>query len=372
MKKQFLIAGFAISSCLIPLRAGAVSFTGLNVFGDSLVDTGNLFNLTDSLLSPLGMPGLPPSPPYAQRSSNGPIWIDNLAQSLELSPALATDLLLEPTAPLPTQGVNFAFAGALSSDAHILDDDIPFLSDLFPGYQEQIETFSTLSSNIPADSNALYVIWVGSNDYNEAFAGPNLPDASSLEQLPNIVTDNIVNGLSELGDLGAREFLVANLPAIGEAPFADFLDTQTQQDISSVLNQLSSAHNELLSSKLTAFSQTRPETTVTTLDVGSLFADILATPESFGLTNVTESCLINFQPGFQFDGICDNPSEFLFWDDVHPTTAAYEIISDVALATLSDRYSHRDRVPSASVPEPGMLLSLMFTGALAYRVKNRK
>ena len=372
MKKQFLAVGIAISSCLIPLRARAVSFTGLNIFGDSLADSGNLFNLTDSLLSPLGMPGLPPTPPYAQRSSNGPIWVDNLAQSLELSPTLATDLLLAPTEPLPTQGVNFAFAGALSSDTHILDDDIPFLADLFPGYQEQIETFATLSSTVPADPNALYVIWVGSNDYNEAFAGPELPDASSLAQLPDVVTDNIVGGLAELSALGAREFLVANLPAIGEAPFADFLDAQTQQDISSVLNQLSSAHNELLSSKLTTFGQSQPETSITTLDIGSLFADILTTPEVFGLTNVTESCLTNFRPGFQFDGICNNPNEFLFWDDTHPTTAAYQLVSDFAMTALNDHHDDSNDGEPASVPEPGVLLSLVLTGALGYRVSKRR
>ncbi|MGD1952357.1 MAG: SGNH/GDSL hydrolase family protein [Leptolyngbyaceae cyanobacterium] len=372
MNKQVLAVGIAISSCLIPLRARAASYTGLNVFGDSLVDSGNLFNLTDSLLSPFGLPGLPPTPPYAQRSSNGPIWVDNLAQSLELSSTLATDLLLDPTDPLPTQGVNFAFAGSLSSDTHILDDDIPFLADLFPGYQEQIETFATLSSTVPADPNALYVVWVGSNDYNAAFAGPDPLEASSLAQLPDIVTDNIVGGLTELSALGAREFLVANLPAIGEAPFADFLDAQTQQDISSVLNQLSSAHNELLSSKLAGLSQNNPEINVTTLDIGSLFADILATPEVFGLTNVTESCLTNFRPGFQFDDICNNPDEFLFWDDVHPTTAAYQIVSDFALTTLNERYDDRNDGEPASVPEPGVLLSLVLTGALGYRVSQRK
>lgn len=360
MKKTLLAAGVAVASCLIPLDARAASFTGLNVLGDSLVDSGNLFNLTSSLSS-FGVPALPPSPPYAQRNSNGPIWIDNVGQALGLSPTLITDLLLDPTTPPPTQGINFAFSGSLSSDIHVLDDDIPAIADLLPGFQEQIDTFTNLSATIPPDPNALYVIWVGANDYNEAFANPATMGGLGLDELPDFVTDNIIDGLTQLSSLGAKEFLVANLPPIGEAPFADFLDNQTQQDISTVLNRLSGAHNELLSVKLSAFSQSQPDTNIIPLDINSLFVDILANPGAFGLTNVTEPCLINFQPGFQFEGVCDNPDEFLFWDDVHPTEAAYQLVSDLALATLND-----DASPT-SVPEPSSLAALLGLGLLCLR-----
>ncbi|MEO1183021.1 MAG: SGNH/GDSL hydrolase family protein, partial [Cyanobacteria bacterium J06636_28] len=152
MKKELLAAGVVISSCMFSVEVKAASFTGLNVFGDSLVDSGNLFNLTEALLSPLGLPALPPSPPYDQRNSNGPIWIDNVGQALGLSPTLATEFIVNPaTTPPPTQGINFAFAGALSSDVHILDDDLPFLSDFFLGFQDQIDLFTALSATLPVD-----------------------------------------------------------------------------------------------------------------------------------------------------------------------------------------------------------------------------
>lgn len=350
-----MAVGVAIATCLIPLDAMAASFTGLNIFGDSLVDSGNLFKLT-SAFSPLGIPALPPSLPYAQKSSNGPIWIDNLGQSLGLSPTLVTNLLLNPATPLPTQGTNFAFAGALSSSIHVLDDDILPLAPLLPGFQEQIAAFRTLSTVVPVDPNALYVIWVGGNDYNEAFFNPASLGGLPLAQLPNAVTDNIVNGIAQLSSLGAESFLVANLPSLGEAPFADFLDAVTQRDISTVLNQLTQAHNALLTAKLSSFGQSQPSTKIISLDVNTLFADVLANPSAFGLTNVTEPCLTNFKPGFQFDGICSNPDEFLFWDDVHPTSAAYRLVSDVALAALNNS------APPASVPEPGGLTAVFVMG----------
>lgn len=357
MSKKLLAVGTAIASCLFPLSARAATFEALNIFGDSLVDSGNLFNLT-STFADQGIPALPPSPPYAQKNSNGPIWIDNVGQSLELSPTLITDILLDPTASAPTQGINYAFAGALSSDIHILDSAVPPLADALPGFQDQVATAAAIASIAPLSPDALNVVWVGSNDYNEAFFSPDSLQGLTLEQLPNFVTDNVINGITQLHSLGAKSFLVPNLPPIGDAPVADFLDAQAQQDISSVLNQLSTAHNELLSAKLSAFGQSQPDTNIITLDINTLIKDILANPDEFGLTNVTDACLINFQPGFLFEGICDNPDQFLFWDDVHPTTAAYEIVSDFALAALSE-----GKAPT-SVPEPTSLATLLLMGAI--------
>ena len=63
----------------------------------------------------------PPSPPYAQRLSNGPVWVEQLADELDLEPALSTTVLpglFDGTALPPTEGTNFAFSGALSSDVN--------------------------------------------------------------------------------------------------------------------------------------------------------------------------------------------------------------------------------------------------------------
>lgn len=74
-----LLAATTSMVCFIPAAVSARDeITGLNVFGDSLMDAGNLFNLT----------GLPPSPPYDQKFSNGPIWVEQLADELNLAPAL--------------------------------------------------------------------------------------------------------------------------------------------------------------------------------------------------------------------------------------------------------------------------------------------
>ena len=66
-----------------------------------------------------------------------------------------------------------------------------------------------------------------------------------------------------------------------------------------------------------------------------LLDGVIADPGAFGMSNVTDACA-------QFP-TCD-PSEFLFWDGIHPTSAAEAIISDA--------------IESQVVPEPSTLALL--------------
>ena len=74
------------------------TYSNLYVFGDSLVDTGNLFNATTaaveaSELLGLDLPVVPPTPPYFEgRFSDGELWIDNLADELDIDLTPATEL----------------------------------------------------------------------------------------------------------------------------------------------------------------------------------------------------------------------------------------------------------------------------------------
>src|SRR5262245_37490212 len=62
---------------LVPVLAVAVPFREVVVFGDSLSDTGNVFTVTEPVLAE----AIPVSPPYFQgRFSNGPVWVERLAE----------------------------------------------------------------------------------------------------------------------------------------------------------------------------------------------------------------------------------------------------------------------------------------------------
>ena len=305
MQKQFLTIGIVFLSSLFPLRAFAASFTDIYVFGDSLSDTGNLFAATGSLL--------PPSPPYNQgRASNDRLWIEYLAEDLGATTT------------------NYAFAGATTGS---VNTSVPGLI----GLEQQITNFQ--ATNSFADSDALYVVWAGSNDY----LGAGITN-------PSVPVGNLASSITTLAESGAENFLVVNLPDLGQLPATN------SSDFSSSLSALTEAHNTGLDTALNSLSLSYG-INIYDVDVSSLFAEAIATPSLFGFTNVTDTCL-----NLTAASICSNPNEYLFWDDLHPTTAAHELIGDLA----------SQRLNSQPIPEPNsgfgiLALAALGLGAIAKR-----
>ena len=295
MQKQFLATSIIFLSCLFPLQAIAASFTQIYVFGDSLSDTGNLFAATGDLL--------PPSPPYSEgRASNDRLWIEYLAEDLGANTT------------------NYAFAGATTGSANT------FVPGLI-GLEQQVTNFQATNSFVNPD--ALYVVWAGANDY----LGAGVTD-------PKVPVGNLANSITTLAKSGAENFLVVNLPDLGQLPGT------SSSVFSSSLTALTDAHNVGLNTVLDSLSY---DINIYDVDVNSLFINAIASPKLFGFTNVTDPCL-----SLSAATVCSNPNQYLFWDDIHPTTAAHELVGNLALARLN----------SQPIPEPSGGLGILAFGAL--------
>ena len=292
-------------------------YAAIHIFGDSLMDAGNIFNLTER----------PPSPPYAQKFSNGPLWVEQLADELKLSPALSTKVLpgvLNGKTPPPADGINFALAGSLSSDLNVSG------SQLY-GLQQQISSFRELSAIAPPNPDTLYLLLVGGNDYNEAVRLT--PSVAALADLPEQVSDHVISAAAALIESGARHLLISNLPILGQQPYANFLNQAAPQS-AALLNSLSTRHNQLLAQKLDALAVTT-QAEIIPLDLAGLFSSVVDSPTRFGLTNVSDPCLVKGQSETATGSLCDNPKQFLFWDEVHPTEQGHAVIAQLAIATLA-------------------------------------
>lgn len=206
------------------------------------------------------------------------------------------------------------------------------------GIQSQVGAFTL--ANPKADPNALYIVFGGANDY-----------LGGRQTDPTIPVANLQSAIAALAGVGARNILVANLPDLGKLPGTRGNATQSQG-----LSLLSSAHNTLLAQTLAILgSSLGPQVNLIPLDIGALFVDAQANPAKYGLTNVQDACL--FPPPLLNPGtiptICSNPSQFLFWDDIHPTTVGHAQIADFAFSSLQ----------SSAVPEPSVTLGALACGA---------
>jgi phospholipase/lecithinase/hemolysin len=314
MKKQLLTTAFFMLSLMCPLKVLAQNYDDIYVFGDSFSDTGNVFNSTNGII--------PPSPTYFKgRFSNGPVWVEYLASELGLT--------FNPNN-------NFAFGGATTG----LDNlGLSFL----PGLKQQINEFTTLNKSV--DRNALYVIWAGTNDYLKYFYNdtPN----------PTETVANLSSAITSLTAVGAENILVVNLPDLGKFPVTgDNLQT------ASILSSFTNAHNSNLAATINFLNQQlSPETKIIPFDINSLFNRIIANPKEFGFTNVTDSCVgelsvvpieVTVKPV-----VCE-PDKFLFWDEIHSTTATNQLIAEFAFSALQP----------ASVPESSTVLGVLTVSGL--------
>jgi phospholipase/lecithinase/hemolysin len=167
-------------------------------------------------------------------------------------------------------------------------------------------------------------VWGGANDF---FMFPALA--------PSDVPGAVANAAKQVGsfvdtlyDNGARIFLVPNLPDLAKTPdSAGLSDTEK-----GMLTALTQGFNGALDAQLAARSS-KPGITLINFDTFAGFNDILDDPTSYGLTNVTDSCLAS--------GTLCNPSTFLFWDNVHPTERGHQIIAEQFYTRIE-----------AAIPEP--------------------
>lgn len=293
MRKIFITALLLSASVLSPLKAFAQQFNQYFIFGDSLVDNGNLYRLTGNQF--------PTSPPYFQgRFSNGPVWSEILGSSLQIVPAAS---------------VNFAVGGSSSGNVNTLSG---LLGAQLPSLPFQINTqFNQFTSQTPLDPNALFAISVGANDY---LVRPLILRATSSQPVVN----NISTAVNTLIDKGARNIIVSNLPTLGSTPQEQALGTAT------VSTNLTLEHNRNLNIALSAIARSRKDVNIIPLDVNAVFTEVTAKPDRFGLTNVSEPCF-NRAVGT----LCSNPNQYLFWDELHPTTKGHELIAQYAAAVIN-------------------------------------
>lgn len=311
----FKVAIALFVSLPFPIATSAQNFDRIYVFGDSLSDVGNVYKATNKRS--------PTSPPYFQgRYSDGPVWVEYLASKLNLT---------------VNTGNNFAYGGATTGNSQ----DLPL------GVLAQIEEFKANPSS--GDRNSLYIIWAGANDYLGGATDTRIP------------VNNLVNAVKSIAAVGAKNIVVVNLPDLGKLPGTRIAPR------ANLLNSLTAKHNaELAASIDTLRQQLNSDIDIKYLDVNSIFNQVIKSPNQFGFSNVTQPC---FSQGI----ICDNPKDYLFWDNIHPSAAAHKLLVELAFPQLQPPLkSNSFSLLQFTMPALLFIFTFLGIGLIIKRQKNLK
>ena len=265
-----------------------------------------------------------PDAPYKFRRkfrfSNGPTWVEQLARELHAKKSS------KPALKKPGKHTNYAFGRARArTDA----DSYPY----FDLEEQRTQFLTDFGWVAPAD--ATYVIWIGGNDVRDGLqAGLIDPTGALTNQILTDALTAIYTHISHLWALGARDFLVLNVPDLSITPAISGLPAP----IPGTASFLSSTFNSNLATTLDGLEATLG-VQIARLDVFTLLNTVVVTPRAFGFKNVTDSCLTidSTTVGVSFkDSLCDKQKHYLFVDAVHPTTRGHRVLARAAEDLLDD------------------------------------
>ena len=306
----FLSSKRVLKLALVLLSLSAVaqagSLSSVIVYGDSLSDNGNLFAAT-------GQPG---APYYQGRRSNGPVAVEQLAV------ALGTPLL------------DFAWIGATTGIGNYADGGTPTTLGSFSLPGMQAEFAATQASLGPYLANGLFIVWGGPND----FLSPSPLDSTPQAIISRAVGDEL-GIVTSLQSLGAHNILVPGMPDLGLTPYFRSLGPVAAAQGSAITDAFNAALRSSLPSGVLFY------------DTSTLIRSMVANPGAYGFTDVTDPC-------FNGTTVCANPSQYLFFDSFHPTTATDGFAAQGFLGTVT--------------PEPSTLVVMVGGLALLYAALRKR
>lgn len=280
----------------------AITISEMVFFGDSLSDVGNISSWS------LGV--VPGSAYWNGRFSNGPVFPEMLSAQWGLgSLASSTD-----------GGNNYAYGGAQTSGTGGLNGWL--IDDL----DEQIDDFL---ANRTADPEALFVVLAGLNDF-----------LNSSQVNVSVLVANITDDLTRLHAAGARQMLVINLPRLGDTP--RFNDSAS---LANTMNGRTDDFNRQLATALDGLSESLSDISLIQYDLASLFQQVLSNATQYGFTNVTDPAAPGLDVGdffYSSGNVVSSPENYLFWDEIHPTTTAHAILAEEIVDMLESLEANGD------------------------------
>ncbi|KAI3894041.1 hypothetical protein MKW92_026059 [Papaver armeniacum] len=333
-------------------RPHARSISKLFVFGDSYVDTGNnkIFTV-ESWKFPYGMtfPGIP-----AGRYSDGLVFTDFLASFMGIKSPTPYKQWAGILKWRVRNGMNFAHGGTGVFNTWIKE----------PNMTTQINTFKQYIAdgvyNKRDLDKSMAIVALSGNDYTQ-YVLDGGTDEGFRAYIVKVLNQLEVN-LREIGKIGLKKVVMLTLQPLGCLPNKAVSLSYQKCDVA--LNNETIFHNTLLQQIVGKLNSETTDSPFHILDLNKAFLSVINKSAGEAYRGVTETGSAKFGNSLlkpccipasaevlcgSVDGngvkqytLCENPTDNIFWDPVHPTHSGWRAIS-AALKTSIDElmmYDH--------------------------------
>ncbi|HYZ83305.1 MAG TPA: SGNH/GDSL hydrolase family protein [Bryobacteraceae bacterium] len=346
---------------LITVLAGTLatgtSIGSLYFFGDSLTDSGNVYQGTSVLNRyTLGLVPREPSAPYVDgRFTNGPVWAEYLASLLgKPQDGQYAGMSLGWFGETGGPGNNYAIGGARTDYGGALGS---FDSVIPTGMRQQVD-FYLRRHNGSADPSGTYFFLGGGNDLRDA---SKISDPEARRRAAIEAGENIAYAVRDLYFAGARSFVLINSPDVGLTP------ESLNNGLSPAATDASVQFNSWLG-RYAAYLRTVPDLSLQYFDLFSFHHELVA---KYG-ADAVKACK---------GGPPELCNQTLFFDSIHPTSWVHQMfaqrLSDELMRATAQPYMTRSTadpsIRTTENPEPATAIFALFGFAalLLYRRYSR-
>lgn len=319
-------------------------YSGVFVFGDSLVDSGNALKLAE-WYDGLPLQELPEGAPTASkgyfegRFSDGYTYADYLsnkyagAVTKPVFPYRYEDpylgLPISPFSPDPTgNNLNFAYGGARVRQGPEAVPDLDGQTDAFKGAVDG-----------HADPNALYVVTMGGNDVRDLAPDTRDPvsQATAYAELDR-VANTMFTELRGLINVGAHNILITGLPEIGIIPDYDDNDNLVLDGVE--IGRAAAATD--YSRYLDTLIRTSVVPQLQALGAAVTFVPLMDYPDAAGhvVTGGLNAILPQLAAtnGLTVTDLTQNllqHQDVVFFDQIHPSAQTHALVASLANSQLT-------------------------------------